>query len=74
MLKHDFKAVGFYQPPGVDAITGEQLLSDDEVVDTNFNLDLGFPHPSDGRKYLKLDTVRAAAAALGYKLVKQKDK
>ena len=72
MLKHDFHAVGFYQPPGVDAITGEQLLPDDEVVDTNFNLDLGFPHPADGRKYLKLETIKAAAETLGYRLVKKK--
>jgi len=72
MVEHDFDTMPFLQHPSVDVVTGRDPQPGERVVDTRFNLALDEWHPRNGRIYLSESTVRDAAEALGYKLVKEK--
>jgi hypothetical protein len=71
MREHDWNAVGgLIQPPGLDAITEEQITPGDRVVDTLYNMDTGHVFYMNGRRYVTERTVRLLARALGYRLHK----
>lgn len=71
MREHIWQATGgLIQPPGVDAITEQQIEPGERVVDTLYNLETGGVFWLNGRRYLKESTIRDAARALGFRLYK----
>jgi hypothetical protein len=67
MVEHNFEQ-GQLMHPATDVVTGRSPMDNERVVNTRYNTDTGLPW-FDGPKYLTESTIRAAAEALGYKLV-----